>query len=181
MDTSTSELAYRNLMERRTLMLDVPIDDAAASSIAAQLLYVDEQGSGPVQLFVNSPGGALSATLAIVDTIEAVDAEVSTICTGQAAGSAVMVVAAGARGRRVAMPHSHFVLAPFKPERDYSVDELAEFVRFRKECYERFGQLTGHTAEEIEADCEKGRAFDAREALAYGIIDEVREKGKVVS
>jgi ATP-dependent Clp protease protease subunit len=181
MDTQTSEHAYRHLMERRTIMLDAPVDDAVSSAVTAQLLYVADQGDDPIQLFVNSGGGSLSASFAIIDTIEAIDPEVATICMGQAAGTAVMIVAAGARGRRVAMPHSRMHLEPFKPERDYRTDELEEFVRFRKECYERFAQLTGRTAEEIEADCEKGRILDAREALEYGIVDEIREKGAVVS
>ncbi|MDX2015994.1 MAG: ATP-dependent Clp protease proteolytic subunit, partial [Myxococcaceae bacterium] len=135
-----------------------------------------------INLYINSPGGSVTAGLAIFDTMQYVKPPVSTICIGQAASMGAVLMAAGAKGKRFALPNSRIMIhQPLGGARGQSKDmeiQVAEMVRLRKALYDILSRATGHSFERIEKDCDRDFFMSSAEAKQYGLIDEVMDKKK---
>ena len=180
-NTGRGERAYdifSLLLKERIIFLGTPIDDHVANLIVAQLLFLDrEDPEKEIRLFVNCPGGSITAGLAIYDTMQMVSATVSTTCVGLAASMGTVLLAAGAKSRRYALPNSTIhIHQPWGGAQGQAVDIEIEARRIMRE-RERLNQLlahhTGQTVERIIHDTDRNYYMDAAEAVQYGLIDEV--------
>lgn len=176
---------YSRLLKDRIIMLGTEIDDDVANVVTAQLLFLEsEDPDKDISIYVNSPGGSVTAGLAIYDTMQYVKPQVSTICIGQAASMGAVLLAAGAKGKRFALPHARVMIhQPLGGARGQSKDmeiQVAEMVRLRKDLYDILSRATGHTFDRIEKDCDRDFFMSSAEAKQYGLIDEVMEKKKIV-
>jgi ATP-dependent Clp protease, protease subunit len=180
-NTGRGERAYdifSLLLKERIIFLGTPIDDHVANLIVAQLLFLDrEDPEKEIRLFVNCPGGSITAGLAIYDTMQMVSATVSTTCVGLAASMGTVLLAAGAKARRYALPNSTIhIHQPWGGAQGQAVDIEIEARRIMRE-RERLNQLlahhTGQTVERIIHDTDRNYYMDAAEAVQYGLIDEV--------
>jgi ATP-dependent Clp protease protease subunit len=180
-NTGRGERAYdifSLLLKERIIFLGTPIDDHIANLIVAQMLFLDrEDPDKEIRLFVNCPGGSITAGLAIYDTMQMVSATVSTTCVGLAASMGTVLLAAGAKGRRYALPNSTIhIHQPWGGAQGQAVDIEIEARRIMRE-RERLNQLlakhTGQTIERIVHDTDRNYYMDAAEAVGYGLIDEV--------
>jgi ATP-dependent Clp protease, protease subunit len=179
--TSRGERAfdiYSRLLKERIIFLGTPIDDTVANLIMAQLLHLE--GDDPdkdIALYINSPGGSITALFAIYDTMEFIRNDVSTICMGQAASAAAVLLAAGTPGKRFALPHSRVLLhQPSGGAEGQSVDieiQAREILRMRDLLNEILAEKTNKTAAEIDADTDRDFILDAQGAKDYGIVDEI--------
>jgi ATP-dependent Clp protease protease subunit len=164
------------LFERRIVLVTGRLDDAAATEAAAALMILDTGGDEPIQLHVDSPDGTLESAFVLIDTLDVLHATLRAHCCGQVSGPAIGVVAAA--DHRSASPHTRFRL--FQPTAKFSgpPDQIAAYSRRQQELlwrlHARLAQLTGRPAEEIAEDIRRGRYLDAREALDYGLIDEIK-------
>jgi ATP-dependent Clp protease protease subunit len=180
-ETSRGERAfdiYSRLLRERIVFLGDPIDDALANTIVAQLLFLDSVEPGKdLALYVNSPGGSSTALFAIYDTIQFLKSDVATYCLGQAASAAAVILAAGAPGKRFALPNSRVLLhQPHGGIEGQSADleiHAREIVRQRRRVEELLAEHTGQTVERIHADTERDFILGPQEALEYGVVDEV--------
>ncbi len=169
---------YSRLLKDRIIFLGTPIDDTVANAVIAQLLFLDSQDKDKeIKLYINSPGGSVSAGLAIYDTMQHIGSDVSTICVGLAASMAAVLLAAGEKGKRFALPNSevmiHQVLGGFQGQAT-DIKIHAERILQMKESLNRL--LANHTQNDIarvEADTERDNFMTAKEAQKYGIIDKV--------
>jgi ATP-dependent Clp protease protease subunit len=169
---------YSRLLKDRIIMLGTEIDDDVANVVMAQLLFLEsEDADKDINIYINSPGGSVTAGLAIYDTIQHVKPQVATICCGQAASMGAVLLAAGAKGKRSALPNSRIMIhQPLGGARGQSKDmeiQVAEMIRLRKALYDILSGHTGHTYERIEKDCDRDFFMSASEAKQYGLIDEV--------
>ena len=169
---------YARLLRDRIIMLGTEIDDDVANGVTAQLLFLEsEDPDKDITLYVNSPGGSVTAGLAIYDTIQYVKPEVSTICIGQAASMGAVLLAAGSKGKRFALPNSRIMIhQPLGGARGQARDmkiQVAEMGRLEKVLYEILSKATGHSVERIEKDCDRDNFMSALEAKQYGLIDDV--------
>ena len=169
---------YSRLLRERIVFLGEPIDDALANTIVAQLLFLDSVEPGKdIALYVNSPGGSSTALFAIYDTMQFLESDVATYCLGQAASAAAVILAAGARGKRYALPNSRVLLhQPHGGVEGQSVDleiHAKEIVRQRRRVEEILAEHTGQPIERIHEDTDRDFILGPQEALEYGIIDEV--------
>ncbi|MCU0697199.1 MAG: ATP-dependent Clp endopeptidase proteolytic subunit ClpP [Myxococcaceae bacterium] len=174
---------YSRLLKDRIIMLGTEIDDDVANIIIAQLLFLESSDPDKdINLYINSPGGSVTAGLAIFDTMQYVKPPVSTICIGQAASMGAVLMAAGAKGKRFALPNSRIMIhQPLGGARGQSKDmeiQVAEMVRLRKALYDILSRATGHSFERIEKDCDRDFFMSSAEAKQYGLIDEVMDKKK---
>jgi len=166
------------LLKERIVFLGTPIDDHIANLVVAQMLFLDrEDADKEIRLYVNCPGGSITAGLAIYDTMQIVSAPVSTICVGLAASMGTVLLAAGAKGRRYALPNSTIhIHQPWGGAQGQAVDVEIEARRIMRE-RERLNQLlakhTGQTVERIVHDTDRNYYMDAPAAVEYGLIDEV--------
>jgi ATP-dependent Clp protease protease subunit len=171
---------YERLLERRTVMLDRPLDAETATLVVAQLMTLDAGGTDPITILVNSPGGSLDAAAAVLDTIDLVRGPVDTTCLGQAAGTAAAVLAAGTGRRRVgAGAQVRLRLADVAvagPAARLDAD-LAHLRELRRALIDRLATITGQDRRLIERDIDAGRSLSAPEAVAYGLVDEVLAPG----
>jgi ATP-dependent Clp protease, protease subunit len=180
-ETSRGERAfdiYSRLLRERIVFLGDPIDDALANTIVAQLLFLDSVEPGKdVALYVNSPGGSSTALFAIYDTIQFLKSDVATYCLGQTASAAAVILAAGAPGKRYALPNSRVLLhQPHGGIEGQSADleiHAREIVRQRRRVEELLAEHTGQTVERIHRDTERDFILGPLEALEYGVVDEV--------
>ncbi len=169
---------YARLLRDRIIMLGTEIDDDVANGVTAQLLFLEsEDPDKDITMYINSPGGSVTAGLAIYDTMQYVRPNVATICTGQAASMGAVLLAAGAKGKRQALPNSrimiHQPLGGMKGQaRDMKI-QVAELTRLEKVLYEILATSTGHSVERIEKDCDRDNFMSAAEAKQYGLIDSV--------
>ena len=186
-NTGRGERAYdifSLLLKERIIFLGTPIDDHVANLIVAQLLFLDrEDPEKEIRLFVNCPGGSITAGLAIYDTMQMVSATVSTTCVGLAASMGTVLLAAGAKARRYALPNSTIhIHQPWGGAQGQAVDIEIEARRIMRE-RERLNQLlahhTGQTVERIIHDTDRNYYMDAIEAVQYGLIDEVLVSTKI--
>jgi ATP-dependent Clp protease protease subunit len=159
-------------------MLGTEIDDDVANGVTAQLLFLEsEDPDKDITLYINSPGGSVTAGLAIYDTIQYVRPQVSTFCIGQAASMGAVLLSAGAKGKRFALPNSRIMIhQPLGGARGQARDmeiQVQEMLRLKTVLYEILSKHTGHTIERIEKDCDRDNFMSATEAKQYGLIDEV--------
>jgi ATP-dependent Clp protease protease subunit len=173
----TYDIFSRLLMDR-IVFLGAPINDDVANIIIAQLLFLDaDNPDRDVYLYLNSPGGIVSAGMAIYDTIQFMRAPVNTICMGMAASMAAFLLAAGRKGKRSALPHARIMIhQPSGGAQGTAADieiQAKEILYLRRKMNDLFAKHTGQTPEKIEQDIDRDRFMSAEEALQYGIIDKV--------
>jgi ATP-dependent Clp protease protease subunit len=169
---------YSRLLSDRIVFLGTEIDDGVANVVMAQLLHLESASPDlEVSLYINSPGGTFSALTAIYDTMQFVRPEVATICIGQASSAAAVLLAAGAPGKRGVLSHAKVTLhQPTSQSRGTLPDlaiEAKELVKVRGEIDEILSQHTGHPVSKIRNDTDRNKTFSAREAVEYGLADEV--------
>jgi ATP-dependent Clp protease protease subunit len=175
---------YSRLLKENIIFLGTPIDDGIANLICAQLLHLEsENADKDISIYINSPGGDITALFAIYDTLTFIKNEISTICFGQAASAAAVLLAAGAPGKRLALTHSRILLhQPWGQGGGQATDieiQAREIMRMKDLLNQILAEHTGQTVEKIEADTDRDFVMTAREALEYGIIDEVIERRTV--
>jgi len=169
---------YSRLLKDRIIFLGTPIDAQVANTVVAQLLFLDAQNPNQeIKLYINSPGGEVDAGLAIYDTMQFVRAPVSTIVIGLAASMAAVILAAGEKGRRYALPHSKVMIhQPWGGVRGTASDiaiQAQEILKAKKLLNEILAKHTGQPLEKVEKDTDRDYYLSAQEALAYGLIDQV--------
>ncbi|CAG4921510.1 unnamed protein product, partial [Acidithrix sp. C25] len=169
---------YSRLLRERIIILGTPIDDAVANLICAQLLFLEyEDQERDINLYINSPGGDITGLFAIYDTIRFIRPDVSTFCFGQAASAAAVLLAAGAKGKRYALPHARVLLhQPYGGVGGQATDielQAKEILRMRDILNEMLASDTGQDVERISHDTDRDFILDGPGALEYGIIDEV--------
>ena len=172
---------FSRLMMDRIIFLGAPIGDDAANIVQAQLLFLESvDPEKDIQIYINSPGGSVSAGLGIYDTMQLVSPDVATICTGLAASMGAVLLAAGAAGKRSALPHSRVMIhQPLGGVQGQASDieiTAREILRTRRELYAILAQHTGASMKKIEKDADRDYWLSAEEAKAYGLIDEVLSK-----
>lgn len=169
---------YSRLLKDRIIFLGGPIDDNVANVVIAQLLFLEsEDPDKDIHLYINSPGGVVTAGLAIYDTMQYIKPDVSTICIGQAASMGSVLLAAGAKGKRYALPYSRIMIhQPLGGAQGQSTDiqiQAREILRIRDILTEILKEHTGQSIETLMADTERDNFMSALEAKNYGLIDEV--------
>ncbi|MEG0517778.1 MAG: ATP-dependent Clp endopeptidase proteolytic subunit ClpP [Bacteroidales bacterium] len=172
---------FSRLMMDRIIFLGVPISDDVANIIQAQLLFLDSTDStSDIQLYINSPGGAVYAGLGIYDTMQLVSSDVATICTGMAASMASVLLTAGQKGKRSALPHSRVMIhQPMGGAEGQASDieiTAREIVKLKKELYEIIADHSGKSLDQIYKDGDRDYWMTATEAQEYGMIDEILTK-----
>ena len=175
---------YSRLLKERIVFLGTPIDDAIGNLIMAQLLHLEsEDPDKDINLYINSPGGDITSLFAIYDTMQYIKPDVSTICMGQAASAAAVLVLAGTRGKRYALPHSRILLhQPHGGAQGQAVDieiQAKEITRYRKLLEELIAEHTGQPLEKVAKDTDRDYILTADEAVAYGVVDEVITSRKI--
>ena len=174
---------FSRLMKDRIIFLGVPIDDDVANIIQAQLLFLESQDAErDIQIYLNSPGGYVHAGLGIYDTMQYIQPDVSTICTGMAASMAAVLLCAGAAGKRFALPHSRVMIhQPLGGAQGQASDieiEAKEIQKLKKELYEIISHHSGKDYDQVWKDCDRNYWMVASEAKEYGMIDEVLGRNK---
>lgn len=169
---------YSLLLRERIIFLGTPIDDQIANVIVAQLLYLDrEDPDRDIQLYVNSPGGVITAGLAIYDTMQLIKADVSTICVGMSASMGTVLLAAGAVGKRFALPHStihmHQALGGARGQASDIEIAAREILRNNETIRTILARHTGQPLDRIAADTDRDFYLDAEQAMEYGLVDSV--------
>ena len=171
---------YDRLYRERIIFLGEEVDDQIANQIIAIMLYLDSEDSGKdIYLYINSPGGSVTAGMAIYDTMQHIKSDVVTICVGLAASMGSFLLAAGKKGKRMALPHSRIMIhQPSGGARGQATDieiEAREILRIRHQLNQIYADNTGKTIEKIEKDMDRDFFMSAQEALEYGLIDRVIE------
>jgi len=174
---------YSRLLRDRIIFLGGPINDDVANVINAQLLFLEsEDQKKDIQLYINSPGGSVDAGLAILDTMNYIQPEVSTICVGLAASMGAVLLAAGEKGKRVALPNSriliHQVLGGVEGQASDIKIHAEEILRTKETLNKILAERTGQTYEKIDHDTDRDYIMSANQAVEYGLIDRVIQKNK---
>ncbi|HVL91545.1 MAG TPA: ATP-dependent Clp endopeptidase proteolytic subunit ClpP [Actinomycetota bacterium] len=169
---------YSRLLKERIVFLGTEVDDAVANLIMAQMLHLEsEDPDKDIHLYINSPGGSITALFAIYDTMKYIKPHTSTICMGQAASAAAVLLASGASGKRYALPHARILIhQPHGGAQGQAVDieiQAKEILRYRRLLDQILAEHTGQDLEKISKDTDRDFIMTAEEAKAYGIIDEV--------
>ena len=169
---------YSRLLKDNIIFLGTPIDDNVANLVIAQLLFLEaENPDKDVYLYINSPGGSVSAGLAIYDTMQFIKPDVNTICIGQAASMAAVLLAGGTKGKRFALPHSRILIhQPMGGMQGQASDieiHANEIIRIKRLLNEILSKHTGQPVEKIEKDTDRDYIMSAQEAIDYGIIDKI--------
>ena len=170
---------YSRLLKENIIFLGTPIDDTIANLICAQLIHLEsENPDKDINIYINSPGGDITALFAIYDTMQFIKNDIATICLGQAASAAAVLLAAGTKGKRLALPHSRVLLhQPYGQVGYAQVTDLEiaarEILRMRDLLEEILANHTGQPIDRIHADTDRDFVMEAPEALAYGIIDDI--------
>jgi ATP-dependent Clp protease protease subunit len=172
---------YNRLYRERIIFLGRDIDDEIANQIIAVMLYLDSEDPGKdIYLYINSPGGMVTSGLAIYDTMQHIKSDVVTICVGLAASMGSFLLAAGTKGKRLALPHSRIMIhQPSGGTRGQATDieiEAREILRIRRQLNQIYAQNTGQPLEKIEKDMDRDFFMSAQEAKEYGLIDKVIEE-----
>ena len=184
--TKNGERSYdimSRLLSDRIIFLGTQVDDVSAELIVAQLLFLESQDpEKDIQLYINSPGGSITAGFAIYDTMQYIKPDVSTICMGMAASMASVLLAAGAPGKRFALPYSRVMIhQPLGGAQGQATEieiHAREILRIREEMNQVLAKHTGQTVEKIAADTERDHYLTSKEAKEYGLIDEVVSRSK---
>ena len=177
---------YSRLLKERIIFLGGPIDDNVANVVIAQMLFLEsEDPDKDIHLYINSPGGVVTAGLAMYDTMQYIKPDVSTICIGQAASMASILLAAGAPGKRYALPQARIMIhQPSGGAQGQSTDiqiQAKEILRLRETANEILAKHTGQKPEAINVDTERDNFMSAEDAKAYGLIDEVVVRPKAAA
>lgn len=172
---------FSRLLRERIIFLGTPVDDMVANLIVAQLLLLDsENPEKDIMLYINSPGGSVTAGLAIYDTMQHIRADVQTICLGQAASMGAFLLCSGAKGKRMALPHSRVLIhQPLGGAQGQATDieiQAQEILRIKKTLNEIMASNTGQSIKKIEKDTDRDYIMTPQEALEYGMIDKVITK-----
>ncbi len=172
---------YSRLLKDRIIMLTGEIDDAIADLIVAQLIFLEsEDDSKDIRLYINSPGGSVTAGFAIYDTMQYIKCDVSTICIGSAASMGAFLLAAGTKGKRIALPNSEIMIhQPLGGAQGKSTDVeiyAKRLLRTREKLNQILSDVTGQPIDVIQQDTDKDYFMEAQEALEYGLIDKVLDK-----
>ena len=179
--TSRGERAfdiYSRLLKDNIIFLGTPIDDQIANLIVAQLLFLEaEDPEKDINLYINSPGGSITAGMAIYDTMQFIRPDVTTICVGQCASMGALLLAAGAKGKRFALPNSRILIhQPSGGSQGQATDiriQAEEILRMRELTSQTIAKHTGQTYDTVERDVERDKIMSAMQAKEYGLIDEV--------
>ena len=177
---------FSRLMMDRIIFLGLPIDDYVANVIQAQLLFMDSMDpKRDVQIYINSPGGSVTAGLGIYDTMQYISPDVSTICTGISASKAAVLMASGTKGKRTCLRHSRIMIHQPSGGIQGQVSDMEityQLIKgMQKELYNILSEKTGQSYEKIEKDCNRDHWLLAEEAKAYGLVDEVLGKSKLAA
>ena len=169
---------FSRLLRERIIFLGTPIDDMVANLIVAQMLLLDSENSEKdIMLYINSPGGSVTAGLAIYDTMQHIRADVSTICLGQAASMGAFLLCSGAKGKRFALPHSRVLIhQPLGGAQGQATDieiQANEIIRIKKSLNSILASNTGQPLKKIEKDTDRDYIMTAAEGVEYGMIDKV--------
>ena len=172
---------FSRLLRERIIFLGSEIDDDVANSIVAQLLLLDsENPDKDIMLYINSPGGVITAGMAIYDTMKLIKADVSTICLGDAASMGAFLLSAGTKGKRLALPNARIMIhQPLGGAKGQATDieiEAKEILRMKTMLSALMAEHTGQTVEKIKQDTERDNFMTAQQALEYGLIDRIVEK-----
>jgi len=175
---------YSRLLKERIIFLSGPISDATANTVIAQLLFLQhEDPKKDIYLYVNSPGGSVTATLAMYDTMKHIKPDVSTICVGVAASGAAVILAAGAKGKRFALPNAEVMIHQLMGGAEGQATEIEITARHMIKIKDRLNKIlsdaTGQPIKKVEADSDRDFYMDAEEAKKYGMIDAVLKEKKV--
>jgi ATP-dependent Clp protease protease subunit len=187
--TSRGERAYdifSRLLKERIVFIGTPIDDTVASLVIAQLLFLEsEDPDKDIYLYINSPGGLISAGLAIYDTMQYIKPDVATICIGMAASMAAVILAGGAKGKRTALPNSRIMIhQPWGGVQGTAADiriQAEEILKMKRKINEILAKHTGKPIEQIERDTDRDYYMSAEEAKEYGIIDQILVRREIPS
>ena len=182
---------YNKLFEERIIFLGVQVDDASANDIMAQLITLESiDPDRDILMYINSPGGSMTSMMAIYDTMQYIQPEIQTFCLGQAASAAAVLLAAGSKGKRMALPNSRILIHQPAVESGYGQSsdleiQAREILRMRQAMEQILANHTGQDEERIRRDIERDKFFTAQEAKEYGLVDEVltmlKRKPEVVS
>ncbi|RKN11434.1 ClpP family protease [Streptomyces radicis] len=170
---------YSRLLSERVVFLGTEIDDGVANVVIAQLLHLEAANpEREIAIYINSPGGSFTSLMAIYDTMTFVNAPISTFCVGQAASTAAVLLAGGDPGRRAVLEHARVLLGqPASPGQRGTASDLSlqakEMLRIRSQVEEVLARHTGHDVATLRADMDRDKVFTAREAVAYGLADQV--------
>ena len=169
---------FSRLLRERIIFLGTAIDDMVANLVVAQLLLLDsENPEKDIMLYINSPGGSVTAGFAIYDTMQHIRADVSTICLGQAASMGAFLLSSGTKGKRMALPHSRVLIhQPLGGAQGQATDieiQAAEIIRIKKSLNDMLAANTGQSLKKIEKDTDRDYIMTPQEALEYGMIDKV--------
>ncbi len=172
---------YSRLLKERVIFLVGPVEDYTANLIVAQMLFLEsENPDKDIHLYINSPGGSVTAGLSIYDTMQFIKPEVSTMCIGQAASMGAFLLAAGATGKRYTLPNSRCMIhQPSGGAQGQASDifiHAQEILKIRERLNELLAKHTGQTVEQISIDTERDNFLDAEQSKAYGLVDEVLDK-----
>ena len=175
---------YSRLLKERIVFLAGPITDGMANAVIAQLLFLDSQDSkADIKLYINSPGGSVTAALAIYDTMEFVKSDISTICIGIAASASAVLLAAGAKGKRFTLPNSevliHQVMGGAEGQATEILIAAKHIERMKKHLNEILAKHTGQSESKIEQDTDRDYWLTAEEAKKYGIVDEIIKRKSI--
>ena len=177
---------YTKLFEDRIIFLGTPISDDIANAVMAQLLCLQQMDAErDIEIYINSPGGSFTALTAIYDTMRYIKPDVRTVCLGQAASAAAVILAAGTKGKRLALPNSRILIHQPATEGGYGQSsdieiQAREILRIRALMEQMLAEDTGKSTEEVSRDIERDKYLTAEQALEYGIIDEVLTSLKAV-
>ncbi len=174
---------YSRLLKERVVFLCGPVDDLVANVVLAQMLFLEsENPDKDIHLYINSPGGMVSAGLAVYDTMQFIKPDVSTLCVGQAASMGALLLAGGAKGKRYALPHSrimiHQPLGGFQGQASDIDIHAQEILRTRERLDQILSKHSGQPLDRVKADTDRDHFMSGAEAAEYGIIDEVLESRK---
>jgi len=169
---------YSRLLKERIIFLGEPIDDAVANTLIAQLLFLDaENNKEDIKLYINSPGGSVTAAMAMYDTMQHVKSDVATICIGQAASAAAVLLACGAKGKRFSLPNArvliHQVMGGVEGQQKDVEIQAREMLRIKNQVNQILSKHTGQTIKKIELDSDRDYFMTSEEAKKYGIIDKI--------
>jgi len=176
---------YSRLLKDRIIFLGMPINDQVANAIIAQLLFLEsEDPEKDIHMYINSPGGSVSAGLGIYDIMQYIQAPVATYCTGMAASMGSLLLCGGTKGKRFALPNSRIMIhQPLGGVQGQASDierHAREILRLKRQLYEIYQKHVGRTVEEIERDCDRDNFMSPEEAKAYGLIDEIVTRHKAI-
>ncbi|MCD6266701.1 MAG: ATP-dependent Clp endopeptidase proteolytic subunit ClpP [Deltaproteobacteria bacterium] len=177
---------YSRLLKDRIIFMGEQVTDDMANIIIAQFLFLEsEDPDKDINLYINSPGGSITAGLAIYDTMQYVKSDITTICTGQASSMAALLLAAGSKGKRFALPHSRIMIhQPMGATQGQATDidiQAKEIIRLKKALNDILALHTGQDKEKVESDSERDFFMSGREALEYGIVDKVITKREMIN